>query len=54
LYTYGDIKFVTPVTCRPLLTFWVQTKVDSVNLFNGVHCRECVAIYYMYMTSVSY
>jgi len=31
----------TGVTCRPLLTFWVQTKVDSVNLFNSLHCRVC-------------
>ena len=26
------------------ITFWVQTKVDSVNLFNRVHCRVCATI----------
>ena len=47
--TNGDIKFVriidvfefTGVTCWPLLTFFVQAKVDSINLFNGVHCGMC-------------
>jgi len=38
-----------------LFTFWVQAKLDSVNLFNGVHFGRCatyISIYYM--TSVSY
>ena len=35
---------------RPLLTFWVQAKVDSVNLLNGAHCRMCAT----FQSSVSY
>ena len=49
-----DVFEFTGVTCQPLLTIWVQTKVDGANLFNGVHCRVCATFQSTTWTSVSY
>jgi len=32
----SEFEFTRVIRC-PLLTLWVQAKLDSVNLFNGVH-----------------
>ena len=52
--TIGVFEF-TRVTCRPLLTFWVQAKLDIVNLFNSIHCGNpgmCATFESTTMTSV--